>query len=158
MVVIGDGLHNFIDGLTIGAAFSVSILNGISICIAVICEELPHELGDFAILLNAGMSVKKALTYNFLSACMCYLGLVCGILLTQHTDAADYIFALAAGMFLYISLVDMLPEINSVEEDEENISDRKQAKIFVIQNCGLLLGWAIMIILTFVEAHLQLDE
>ncbi|XP_002739136.1 metal cation symporter ZIP14-like [Saccoglossus kowalevskii] len=156
MVIFGDGLHNFIDGLTIGAAFSVSVMNGISVCIAVVCEEFPHELGDFAILLNAGMSVKKALTYNFLSACMCYLGLVCGILLTNHTDAAVYIFAIAAGMFLYISLVDMLPEINSVEEDEENISDSKQAKIFVIQNCGLLLGWATMIILALVEANIQI--
>ena len=61
-----------------GAAFSESILTGISVSLAVLCEEFPHELGDFAVLLNSGMSVKQAMAYNFLSACTCYLGLVLG--------------------------------------------------------------------------------
>ena len=59
MVIFGDGLHNFIDGLSIGAAFTESVLSGISISVAVICEEFPHELGDFAILLNSGMKFKQ---------------------------------------------------------------------------------------------------
>lgn len=65
-------------------------------------------LGDFAILLNSGMTVKKALMYNFLSACMCYLGLVFGTILGANTTAHLWIFAIAGGMFLYISLVDMV--------------------------------------------------
>ena len=69
MIIFGDGLHNFIDGLSIGAAFQESILTGVSICIAVVCEEFPHELGDFAVLIASGMSVKQAVGYNFLSAC-----------------------------------------------------------------------------------------
>merc|ERR1712228_281803 len=64
MIIFGDGLHNFIDGLSIGAAFTESILAGISISAAVFCEELPHELGDLAILLNSGMKFKQALFYN----------------------------------------------------------------------------------------------
>ena len=64
--------------------------------------------GDFAILLNAGMSMRQALMYNFLSACTCYIGLVIGILIGEFTDGSPYIFALAGGMFLYISLVDMV--------------------------------------------------
>ena len=59
MIIFGDGIHNFIDGLSIGAAFSESILTGISVSVAVLCEEFPHELGDFAVLLNAGMSMKQ---------------------------------------------------------------------------------------------------
>merc|ERR1712083_1223683 len=108
MIIFGDGIHNFIDGLSIGAAFSDSILTGISVSMAVLCEEFPHELGDFAVLLNSGMTVRQAMMYNFLSACTCYLGLVMGILLGE-LDANCYIFALAGGMFLYISLVDMVP-------------------------------------------------
>jgi zinc transporter 14 len=135
MIIFGDGLHNFIDGLSIGAAFNESILTGVSISVAVLFEELPHELGelngnntirqfcllfivsnrylefailgDFAVLLNAGMSIRQALTYNFLSACTCYIGMAVGILLGE-IEASIYIFALAGGMFLYIALVDMV--------------------------------------------------
>ena len=78
MIIFGDGIHNFIDGLSIGAAMSTSVLTGVSVSLAVLCEELPHELGDFAVLLNSGMTVKEAVGYNFLSACTCYLGLVIG--------------------------------------------------------------------------------
>lgn len=141
MIIFGDGLHNFIDGLSIGAAFNESIWTGVSISVAVLCEELPHELGnflkidlklkekliksrhvfilifkyvmssgDFAVLLNAGMSMRQAVTYNFLSACTCYIGMAVGILLGE-VQASSYIFALAGGMFLYISLVDMVCRI-----------------------------------------------
>lgn len=64
--------------------------------------------GDFAVLLNAGMKLKKAVLYNFLSACMCYLGLIVGIFLGENTATHTWVFAFAGGMFLYISLVDMV--------------------------------------------------
>lgn len=68
-------------------------------------------LGDFAVLLSAGMTMRQALLYNFLSAITCYLGLVIGILLGDLAEGAPYIFALAGGMFLYIALVDMVFEL-----------------------------------------------
>ena len=64
--------------------------------------------GDFAVLLNAGMSYKTAMAFNFLSACTCYLGLIIGLLLGYSTSAVKWIYALAGGMFIYISLVDMV--------------------------------------------------
>ena len=66
MVIFGDGIHNLADGLAIGAAFSESYTSGLSTSIAVLCHELPHEVGDFAMLLKAGMSVKQAVFYNIL--------------------------------------------------------------------------------------------
>ena len=62
MIIFGDGVHNFIDGLSIGAAFTESILTGISVSAAVLCEEFPHELGDFAVLLNSGMNIRQVCT------------------------------------------------------------------------------------------------
>ncbi|XP_076471660.1 metal cation symporter ZIP8-like [Babylonia areolata] len=147
MVIFGDGLHNFIDGLSIGAAFTDSVLLGISVSVAVICEELPHELGDFAILLNAGMRLRRALMYNFLSSLMCYFGLVLGILVGENTTAHTWIFGVAGGMFLYIALVDMMPEMNSASESEEG---RKfgVAKTFLVQNLGLISGYSIILLLS----------
>merc|ERR1719410_855502 len=140
MIIFGDGVHNFIDGLSIGAAFSESILTGISVSLAVLCEEFPHELGDFAVLLNSGMSVKQAMAYNFLSACTCYLGLVLGILLGELDGTNVYIFALAGGMFLYISLVDMVPELNQSVEDASRINVRAALGVFSLQNLGIIVG------------------
>lgn len=139
MIIFGDGFHNFIDGLSIGAAFNESILTGISISVAVMCEELPHELGDFAVLLNAGMTMRQALVYNFLSACTCYLGLMMGILLGEF-EASSYIFGFAAGMFMYISLVDMMPELNAAAEEASKVSWKKAVKTLTLQNIGLVIG------------------
>ena len=140
MIIFGDGIHNFIDGLSIGAAFSESTLTGLSVSLAVLCEEFPHELGDFAVLLNSGMSVRQAMSYNFLSACTCYLGLVLGILLGELEGTAPYIFALAGGMFLYISLVDMVPELNETVETASRESASKAMVTFGLQNIGILVG------------------
>lgn len=119
MIIFGDGLHNFIDGLSIGAAFTESIFKGISICLAVMCEEFPHELGDFAILINSGMSYPVALFFNFLSACCCFVGLAVGIQLGENLGANQWIYAIAGGMFLYISLCGMIPELNEMGEEIE---------------------------------------
>lgn len=108
MVVMGDGLHNFTDGMTIGAAFSNSIAGGFSTAIAVFCHELPHELGDFAVLLKAGMTPRQAVYYNILSSVLSFFGMVLGVLIGERPEASEIIFACAAGMFIYIALVDMV--------------------------------------------------
>lgn len=114
MVIMGDGLHNFTDGMAIGAAFSNSIAGGFSTAIAVFCHELPHELGDFAVLLKAGMSAKKAVYYNVLSSVLSLFGMILGILLGDTPEASAWIFSAAAGMFIYIALVDMVRRDNRI--------------------------------------------
>ncbi|XP_055974978.1 metal cation symporter ZIP14 isoform X1 [Sorex fumeus] len=153
MITLSDGLHNFIDGLAIGASFTVSVFQGISTSVAILCEEFPHELGDFVILLNAGMSIQQALFFNFLSACCCYVGLAFGILAGSHFSA-NWIFALAGGMFLYIALADMFPEMNEVSQEDE----RKGSVLvpFAIQNLGLLTGFTIMLVLTMYSGQIQI--
>ncbi|XP_007436057.1 zinc transporter ZIP14 isoform X1 [Python bivittatus] len=153
MITLSDGLHNFIDGLAIGASFTVSVFQGISTSVAILCEEFPHELGDFVILLNAGMTIQQALFFNFLSACCCYLGLGFGILAGSHFSA-NWIFALAGGMFLYIALADMFPEMNEVSREDERSGSALIA--FAIQNAGLLTGFTIMVLLTTYSGEIQL--
>ncbi|XP_057687891.1 metal cation symporter ZIP14 isoform X1 [Corythoichthys intestinalis] len=155
MITLSDGLHNFIDGLAIGASFTASVFQGISTSVAILCEEFPHELGDFVILLNAGMTIKQALFFNFLSACCCYLGMGFGIL-AGNSFSPNWIFALAGGMFLYISLADMFPEMNEVSREEENAGGSSFLLTFAIQNAGLLTGFAIMLLLTTYSGEMQL--
>ncbi|KAJ8380060.1 hypothetical protein SKAU_G00008380 [Synaphobranchus kaupii] len=155
MITLSDGLHNFIDGLAIGASFTVSVFQGISTSVAILCEEFPHELGDFVILLNAGMSIQQALFFNFLSACCCYLGMGFGILAGSHFSPS-WIFALAGGMFLYIALADMFPEMNEVSREEEEGGGSGSLFAFAIQNAGLLTGFTIMLLLTMYSGQIQL--
>uniref|UniRef100_T1IZF6 EF-hand domain-containing protein n=1 Tax=Strigamia maritima TaxID=126957 RepID=T1IZF6_STRMM len=107
VIIIGDGIHNIADGLTIGAAFSSSIKGGISSALAIFFHELPHEFGDFVILISTGLSYKKALVWNFLSSLTAFIGLYVGIELGENTVARQWILAIAAGMFLYIALGNM---------------------------------------------------
>ncbi|XP_049619214.1 metal cation symporter ZIP14 isoform X1 [Syngnathus scovelli] len=155
MITLSDGLHNFIDGLAIGASFTASVFQGISTSVAILCEEFPHELGDFVILLNAGMTIQQALFFNFVSACCCYLGMGFGIL-AGNSFSPNWIFALAGGMFLYISLADMFPEMNEVSREEENAGGASFLLTFAIQNAGLLTGFGIMLLLTTYSGQIQL--
>lgn len=93
-----------LDGLAIGTAFNQSLDRGIIISVAIACEEFPHELGDFAVLLKSGMSTRQAVFFNFLSAFFCYLGLIVGTIIGQEPEAARVIIAITAGVFLYISV------------------------------------------------------
>ena len=146
MITIADAMHNFIDGMAIGASYSVSRMNGISTSVAIFCEEFPHELGDFAILLSAGMSFKQAAFFNFLSACSCFLGLILGITLGHGYSSSGWIFALAGGVFLYIALGGMLPEAKE-QTCKKSLRDSPWL-CFIIQNIGILTGFLVMFLLT----------
>ena len=146
MVMVGDGFHNFSDGLAVGAAFSSSISSGLSTSIAIFCHELPHELGDFAILIKNGMSIKQALIYNVTSAILAYLGLVVGILAGEDEFGRHLILSITAGLFLYVSLVDMLPELML-----QDIPKGTRISTFVCQHMGLLTGVGIMLVISMYE-------
>uniref|UniRef100_K7FDS8 Metal cation symporter ZIP14 n=1 Tax=Pelodiscus sinensis TaxID=13735 RepID=K7FDS8_PELSI len=158
MITLSDGLHNFIDGLAIGASFTVSVFQGISTSVAILCEEFPHELGTLAWRLCTLPACgpdpgQQPLFFNFISACCCYLGLAFGILAGSHFSA-NWIFALAGGMFLYIALADMFPEMNEVSQEDERNGSALIA--FAIQNAGLLTGFIIMLLLTMFSGQIQI--
>uniref|UniRef100_A0A8C5DJL3 Zinc transporter ZIP4 n=1 Tax=Gouania willdenowi TaxID=441366 RepID=A0A8C5DJL3_GOUWI len=144
MITIGDGLHNFADGLAIGAAFSLSWKSGLATSLAVLCHELPHELGDFAILLHSGLSVKKALLLNVASAMTSYIGLYIALSVATDLASKQWIAAITSGLFLYVGLADMLPTML-------HIRYKKPWLMFLLQNVGLLTGWGILLLLSLYE-------
>ena len=135
LVLISDGVHNFIDGFVIAAAFIVSIPVGIATTLAVAFHEIPQEIGDFGVLLYAGMKRGRALMFNFLSALVAVLGGLLGFFLsTQIGDSIIYLLPFAAGNFIYIASSDLIPEIKS---NKENL--KKSLSYFTIFIFGILL-------------------
>nr|XP_020640692.1 zinc transporter ZIP5 [Pogona vitticeps]XP_020640697.1 zinc transporter ZIP5 [Pogona vitticeps] len=152
MVILGDGIHNFTDGLAIGAAFSDGISSGLSTTVAVFCHELPHELGDCAVLVQAGMPLRRVLLFNLLSAFLAYWGTVLGTIISQSTSqVTPWIFAITAGIFLYVALVDMLPEMLQRASNGK----RRSLAHFLLQNVGFLSGGALMLCIALFEKHIS---
>lgn len=185
MVIFGDGMHNLADGMAIGAAFSDSHVSGMSTSIAVLCHELPHEIGDFAMLLKAGMSVKQAIVYNLLrfgrkttlnpvgkcqldhsirrpicSSFLGLLGMICGLLLGNLENWSTWIFCATAGVFLYVALVDMIPELNSGHahpsaDGADGHPGESQALEVGLQVAGMSIGALIMLLIAVYEENLK---
>lgn len=111
--LIGDGIHNFTDGLIIGASFTVSVHFGIVTTLVVIFHEIPQEIGDFGVLVYGGFSRFKALFCNFVIALTCILGTVIGYYLTEAVSNFSLILMpFTAGGFIYIATCDLIPELH----------------------------------------------
>ena len=126
LVIVGDGIHNFIDGIIIAIAFLTSIPLGITTALAVAAHEIPQEIADMGILLANGVQKRKALLLNFLSALTALIGALVALVFSDFILNYLYIFlAIAAGHFIYIAAADLIPELHESTQD-----DRKSYQIF----------------------------
>ncbi len=113
MNLVGDGVHNFIDGIIIAGGFLISVPVGIATTIAIISHEIPQEIGDFAVLLYSGIKRTKALLFNFFSALLAVVGAIMGYLLAGTNEVfMQFIIPFAAGGFIYIAASDLIPELH----------------------------------------------
>jgi zinc and cadmium transporter len=111
-ILVGDAFHNFADGIVIAAAFLIDVHAGLLATLAVFAHEIPHEVGDFMILLNAGFTRRRAFAFNLVSGASAVLGGVFGFLLLDTVrPLLPYALAVAAASFIYIALSDLLPEM-----------------------------------------------
>ncbi|MBN2487210.1 MAG: ZIP family metal transporter [Bacteroidales bacterium] len=137
--LVADGMHNFLDGILIAAAYNIDIHTGIIATIAIVAHEIPQEIGDFAVLVQAGYTKKKALLFNLLSASFAFIG---GVLFLAFPYLGEtfsvYVLPLAAGGFIYIALADLIPELNVPQ------SWRKAFAQVVSVMLGLLLMWLLL--------------
>ncbi|KAL4701227.1 hypothetical protein H8959_015231 [Pygathrix nigripes] len=148
MVLLGDGLHNLTDGLAIGAAFSDGFSSGLSTTLAVFCHELPHELGDFAMLLRSGLSFRRLLLLSLVSGALGLGGAVLGVGLSLGpVPLTPWVFGVTAGVFLYVALVDMLPALLRPPEP-------MPTPHVLLQGLGLLLGGGLMLAIALLEERL----
>jgi zinc and cadmium transporter len=140
--LIGDGLHNFLDGVVIMVAFLSGIGNGVVVTLAVLFHELPQEIGDFGILLYGGFSKRNALLFNFLSAMVAMLGGIFAFFLSGIFDSFNFFFlAFSGGGFLYLASTELMPELLKQKDLKKSIY---QALIFVV---GLIVILTLITIL-----------
>lgn len=143
--IIGDGIHNFLDGAVIAVSFMNSTALGIATTIAIIAHEIPQEIADFSILVYGGFSKMKALVYNFLTALTALIGaLVTYFFSSLMENSHSYIAAFTIGGFVYIASTDLIPEIHK----------EKDIKKSILQLLMLALGIAfIWFVGVFFEGH-----
>ena len=138
MNLVGDGVHNFIDGLIIGASYLLSIPVGIATTLAVIFHEIPQEIGDFGVLLAGGFSKGKALLLNFVTALAAILGAIVALIIGSYVEnLTQILIPIAAGAFIYIASADLIPELHK----------KTQVSISIMQLITFILGVLVMVAL-----------
>jgi len=136
--LVGDGVHNFIDGMIIAATFVLSFELGFITTLAVISHEIPQEIGDFGVLIYSGLGKRKALTYNFISALTAILGAIVTYYVVYLRSNYALLVPFAAGGFIYIAATDLMPELHKKSHAGESI----------IQLLSILFGLGLMAYLT----------
>jgi zinc and cadmium transporter len=136
LTLVGDGIHNFIDGLTIAVSFLISIKLGLFATAAIMLHEIPQEIGDFGILVYGGFSKVKALLLNFFSACTAIIGALVGYFFAGYAgNLSVLLLPFAAGGFLYVASSDLIPELHK----ERNL--RKSNISFFFFVFGMVIMW-----------------
>jgi zinc and cadmium transporter len=139
VILFGDGLHNFIDGIIIGASYLVSVPVGIATTLAVIFHEIPQEIGDFGTLLYAGFSKGKALLWNFISALTAVVGAIMVLLISsQFESVTKFLVPFAAGGFIYIATADMIPELH--KHQNHKLSETVKQVFFFVLGIAVMYG------------------
>jgi zinc and cadmium transporter len=140
MNLVGDGLHNFIDGMIIASSYLINTQLGITATIAVILHEIPQEIGDFSVLIYSGLDKTKALLMNFLSALIAVLGTVFTLIMgAKVASFSAFLIPIAAGGFIYISGTDIIPELHKECGTSKSL----------LQTLSLVLGVLLMLALVF---------
>jgi zinc and cadmium transporter len=142
MNIIGDSVHNFIDGLIIGASYLTSFQVGIATTLAVILHEVPQEIGDFGVLIHGGFKKKKALFLNFVTALVAVVGTIVSLLIGSYVEnLTNFILPFAVGSFLYIASSDLIPELHKETNPKKSF----------VQLIMLVAGTAVMFSLLLLE-------
>lgn len=138
LIILGDSIHNFVDGVLIGAAFLTDVQLGIVTSLAVAAHEIPQEVGDFAILLESGYEKGKALFYNVLASLTTVIGGVLAYFsLADLRDSLPYFLALAASSFIYIAVADLIPSLHKKTDTKASLQQIALITAGVLLICTL---------------------
>ncbi|MEK7642593.1 MAG: ZIP family metal transporter [Patescibacteria group bacterium] len=142
LIFVSDGVHNFVDGLLIGASFLIDTKLGFATTVAVILHEIPQEIGDFGVLVHAGYTKSEALFWNFFSSLFSVAGLITVLIFKDLANSLSlWLLPIAAGGFIYVALSDLVPELHKT----------KTASAILLQLVAIAVGIFAMYLLLFLE-------
>ena len=142
MSLVGDAMHNLIDGIIIGLSYFLSIPIGIATTVSVILNEIPQEIADYGVLIYGGFSKTKALLMNMLTAATSFIGLTFALLIGSKAGfLIDVLIQIAAGNFIYIACSDLIPELHKENQLSKSIT----------QIISFILGAAIVFLMIYIE-------
>ncbi|MGH8480732.1 MAG: ZIP family metal transporter [Gammaproteobacteria bacterium] len=137
LILVGDAIHNFVDGVLIAAAFLSDVRLGVVTSLAVAAHEIPQEVGDLAILLHSGYSRRRAFTYNVAVSFATVAGALCAwVGLSQLETALPYVLAVAASSFIYVAVADLIPGLHA----RTALRDSVQQVSLMVLGIGLVYG------------------
>lgn len=137
MNLLGDAIHNFIDGIIIAATFIVDARLGVITALAVMLHEIPQEMSDFALLVHGGFSRRKAIGYNFLTALTAILGAVITYFVSSAVNMTSFLIPFAAGGFIYIAGSDLIPELH------KELGVKKSIAQFALFMIGIIIMYLV---------------
>ncbi|KAK6108042.1 ZIP Zinc transporter family protein [Brugia pahangi] len=141
MIIFGNLMNNFVDGMSNGAAFANSLARGLSVGIAVITQQLPQEIGTLAILIQSGLGFKRTLCLNLLPNSLSYVGFIVGVLIGDANESyGNYVFAVSSGMYLYIFLGTLIPEIRDSINEQIKVDLKRSIRSTALQAIGISMG------------------
>uniref|UniRef100_A0AAF5Q3X6 ZIP Zinc transporter n=1 Tax=Wuchereria bancrofti TaxID=6293 RepID=A0AAF5Q3X6_WUCBA len=156
MILFGSSANNFVDGMSNGVAFADSLGRGLSIGIACIAQQFPQELGTLAILVQSGLGLKKTLLLNLIPGGLSYFGFTIGALLDDYSECADtFVFAVSSGMYLYVFLGTLIPEMREATTELINNNYHESIIVTLLQSIGLLLGLSFIYFMSLYADRIQ---
>ncbi|VDK82742.1 unnamed protein product [Onchocerca ochengi] len=156
MILFGSSANNFVDGMSNGVAFADSLGRGLSIGVACIAQQFPQELGTLAILAQSGLGLRKTLLLNLIPGALSYLGFAIGALLDDYSEGTDtFVFAVSSGMYLYVFLGTLIPEMREATSDLINNNYQESKIVTVLQSTGLLIGLSFIYFMSLYATKIQ---
>ncbi|GMR46478.1 hypothetical protein PMAYCL1PPCAC_16673, partial [Pristionchus mayeri] len=145
IIIVGSSVNNFLDGMNMGAAFADNIQRGISIGISSFSQQFPQEVGTLAILANSGLGIKRTLLVNLIPGFLSYLGFAIGVILDTVDESSDtFVCAVSAGMYLYVFLGTLIPEVRDLTEELIRTNLRESFLQTALQFVGIASGLTFM--------------
>uniref|UniRef100_A0A914WBL3 Uncharacterized protein n=1 Tax=Plectus sambesii TaxID=2011161 RepID=A0A914WBL3_9BILA len=159
LALLGGWANNFIDGMAVGVSFGDNPLHGLTMGLAILSQQFPQEVDGLMIVMSTGVGLKRALLLNLVQAALSYIGFVIAVVVDSHFEEFDtFIYAVAAGNYLYICLGCLVPEMSEKVAEHIKVDTKEGLITTILQFCGIIIGLFFMFFMSLVGKNINLQK